>query len=488
MTKKQTLLLVLFIFAGIIGGYLLVSAIDPRNGWSEAPVTTGEAVDTTQSLAETLPQETMVSVMPVEIDDVLINPGIGFASFNQAGSADIEAGESFYPSCTIAYFRWYWPQIEPREGEYEFTVIDDALREAAVHDQTLAFRIMGADDGGTQVPEWLIGKGIGGTQTDRAFVPDFNDSVYLAYAENLIRALGERYNGNPIIDHIDVSLLGLWGEFHVSGVSGAPPIESATFAQLIDVHREAFPNTTLLVPINNIKALDYAVNTKQCGWRADCLGDIGGFSETWSHHKDMYPLHVREGGVKDAWEHTPVVFETCWNIASWVDRGWDVDSIFAYALDYHCSVVNAKSDLIPQSIRSKVEDFQRRVGYRLVLRSLQHPSNAVPGAEFAIDAVWENIGVAPPYKPYRLAYRLRSSDGETVWVGESSARVETWLPGAIQVHDAFLLPAGIRGGEYELDVAVLSPDNDDAAVQLAIAGRRADGWYALSSVFAPVVL
>jgi hypothetical protein len=45
-----------------------------------------------------------------------------------------------------------------------------------------------------------------------------------------------------------------------------------------------------------VDTLAYATG-KGTGWRADCLGDLGFFSDTWNH--------------MDAWKRGPVAWESC---------------------------------------------------------------------------------------------------------------------------------------------------------------------------------
>ena len=55
---------------------------------------------------------------------------------------------------------------------------------------------------------------------------------------------------------------------------------------------------------------------------------------------------------------------------------------------------------------------------------------------------WQNIGSAPCYRPYRLAYRLRGEPGlSKVLVSEIT--VNHWLPGSMELFtDAFLKQPG----------------------------------------------
>ncbi len=42
------------------------------------------------------------------------------------------------------------------------------------------------------------------------------------------------------------------------------------------------------------------------GWRADCLGDMGGFSSTWNHMEDFYQQALDQAEANDAWKKAPV--------------------------------------------------------------------------------------------------------------------------------------------------------------------------------------
>ena len=57
-----------------------------------------------------------------------------------------------------------------------------------------------------------------------------------------------------------------------------------------------------------------------------------------------------------------------------------------------------------------------------------------------------------------------------------------WLPGR---HDASLevaIPKDAAPGRYHFSLALLEPSTREPAVQLAIEGRDAQGWYCLSDV------
>ena len=64
--------------------------------------------------------------------------------------------EGYYPDTSVVYIRILWKEFEPKRGEYNYSFIENILKEAKAHSQTLIFRLMAhstraCDD----VPEWL---------------------------------------------------------------------------------------------------------------------------------------------------------------------------------------------------------------------------------------------------------------------------------------------------------------------------------------------
>ena len=343
------------------------------------------------------------------------------------------------------------------------------------------------------VPQWLKPQGCKGYEFEygggRHWAPDFEDAIFQRAHFRLIRELGQRYGKHPDVDLIDIGSVGLWGEWHMSQTkvvgSGEPvPLPSPqTRLAIIDAWREAFPAKPKVMLIGDIEGMRHAVQNG-CGWRADCLGDMGGFSKNWHHMRDLYPQHAEQAGAGDAWKQAPVAFESCWDMQKWQREGWDIRHIFDYALALHVSYMNNKSAPIPEGARSEVERFLRKIGYRLVLRKLEHEGRVKAGEKLAVSMAWENVGVAPPYGDYLVAFRLAlqsgRKEGEAVSVGNSSIR--GWLPGKKEVVESITVPSRLAAGRYELAVAVVEPLPSEPAVKLANFGRAPDGWYPVSRV------
>lgn len=446
-----------------------------------------------------LAQPKTVVVRPTEIHDLLVNPGMGIQTFQRFNGDPINAGTRWsevgpesktaaapqrpdFPDSSVAYFRWFWSQIEPAQGQYRWDILDTALEGARERGQKLMIRVMPYDQG-HPLPEWYQRSGArrvdsSAGQDPQLWHPDADDPAYARYWGRLVATLGKRYDGHPYLDSVDISTVGYWGE-------GWGPYLPAWDVQraLIDQYFDAFHHTPLLMNFDALEALRYGVG-RGAGWRLDCWGDLGGRNRGMMHMLDLYPQQVVRAGIQDAWQRSPVSLETCGTPAGW-DQSWhytdqQIDYSIEQALRWHASTINIKSTGIPQRWKAKFDAFQNRLGYRFVLRKLEFPSVARRGSMMPVDMWWLNAGVSPVYADYVLAIRLRGSGG--IAVMRTNAEVRKWLPGDAIFEGTVAAADNLPPGEYRFGVALLDSRTLQPAIRLAIEGRGEDGWYELGSI------
>lgn len=430
-----------------------------------------------------------VTVKPQRTGELFPNPGMGWQTFHHF--ADDDKNLADLPS-TSAYFRLYWSEIEPEEGRIDFPHLDGLLKRARQAGQKLAFRVMCAGTSRQEmyVPRWLRGKGCPGFEYkyhDRGpthWIPDMDHVIFQNAHFRLIGELGKRYDGHPDVDLLDIGSVGLWGEWHMSGTGLKVPSLKTRLA-LIDAWCRAFPKTPKVMLIGDADGMKHAT-ASGCGWRADCLGDMGGFSKTWNHMEHFYKQQIRKTDTQSAWRKAPVAFESCWDMRKWQAEGWDIRFIFDYALELHASYLNNKSAPIPAGTRDEIERFLRRIGYRLVLRQLQHARRTRARSNLAVSMQWENAGVAPPYRDYVLAFRLKREEqaekGQAPSMVTTRTSIKGWQPGRFEVSATLRLPGDLEPGRYELALGLVDPSTGKPSVRLAIVGRAGDGWYPLSHI------
>lgn len=446
-------------------------------------------------------------VRPVEIDSVLTNPGIGFMTFQRFNGDELNPGRGWtegfpieyqefdgdltnpdFPATTLAYFRVYWKFLEPEaDDEYNWAMIDKALKTAAERGQQLILRIAPYGTGENRdVPKWVREK-FGPEKPDSLkdhprWRVSANDQRYVDLFTDMVRDLGRRYDGHPDLHLVDLSIVGYWGEG-----AGSANLEQWAREALVDAYIEAFPNTHMDMLLTDEKTNKYGRSRADVGWRVDCIGDLGFWAEDqggWTHMWDYYPQGIIGYGMEDAWKKAPISLEICGTLLSWRDRqGYGVEEvryIFDQALKWHISSFNAKSSAVPPEWWPEVNRWLKKMGYRYVLRRISYPDKTRPHGRLPFRTWWENKGVAPIYENYTLAMRMVGPKRTEVFYLDEDMR--DWMPGDIVWNDAIYMPYDMPPGEYELQIAILDPRTLEPAVKIAIEGRRSDGWYPLDKV------
>lgn len=442
-----------------------------------------------------------VIVRPTESKEVLVNPGIGFTTFQRFNGDSLNKGtrwtEGFpieyqpfqgnltvpgQPMTSVAYFRVYWRFLEPEKGKYRWDLIDNALRTAHDRGQTLMLRVAPyGTDKKTDVPDWYRSEA--GDETGKLplskWLTDPEHPRYLKYFGTFLRKFGERYDANPGVELVDISIVGSWGES-----AGTELLRTETRDALLACYFETFRRTPLVMQME-----DHDAYAKQfaVGPRFDCLGDMGnGFGPNWgdfpgwSHMLDYYPRTLVQSGMQDKWQKAPVSLEACGVMLTWKNNSFNLDYILDQALKWHISTFNNKSSAVPPEWRPKVDEWLKKVGYRFVLRSFSYPKVVSPGGKLGFLSWWENKGVAPIYRRFPLALRLTGSGATQVF--RTAADIREWLPGDVVYEDGVFLPFDLKPGEYDLALAILDPQTGQPKVKLAIEGRAPDGWYPMGKL------
>jgi len=463
--------------------------------------------------------EPFIKVRPVESKALLANPHKGIVTYQrferdplnppydpalgtptddgpmEVHTSPISDHTSAEPRSTVAYWRWFWARIEPEKGQRRWDVVDQILSIAKERGQTVHLRLMPVGGANKQimepgVPAWYakLAKTVE-TLYPGHLEPVYSDPEYLQHWGDLIRDFGRRYDGHPDVDCVDLSILGTWGEG--GGEKGGEDFQDQT-NRLIDVYLESFRQTPLLSLINGYQ-LRYGIS-HGCGWRADCFGDLSsgpkwgqpGSNEdpaappTWNHMYDYYPMQVCKDNAQEAWKTKPVALEVCWVPQHWYNNGWDFDWLIQQGLKYHMSVLNNKSSPIPPAWADRFAEFVKRMGYRFVLRQMMTPAKVKQGGFFWFYLWIENIGVAPLYRHYDLAFRL--TQGPVSEIVLSPADVTRWLPGDTWLDEKRPLPPSLKPGWVHVDTALIDRTTGKPRIHFANEGERNDGWLPLTSI------
>ena len=421
------------------------------------------------------------------LQGVLSNPYIGFTSFQHfrdealysdciSGRSEIAGTETenyecypvpsgveekgreqgYHPDTTVAYIRILWKEFEPKQGQYNYEIVESILQRAKEKGQTVMFRLMPhstceRDD----VPDWLKKLIDCPARPAGMRVKDSpKDPLYLELFGKAIEQLGQRFDSDPTLDIMDVSLGGCWGEG-----SGFPDED---LKKLMDIYIRVFPNTKLLGQVGNINMLNHIGAHHSIGVRADGFGSP-------VHMKELYPPRFARLDP-DHWKTAPVSFEAYWWISEWYRQGWDLDKIIEKTLAWHISTFNNKSFPIQYEWQDKIEYWLSKMGYRFHLQQIEYPDAAVAGVSMDIAFTLENKGVAPIYNRLPLRFLLKNAQTTCEFVTDIDIR--SWLPGEHCERITLTPPSDLPEGVYDLCCAIGGKDMPSVklATELACEG------------------
>jgi hypothetical protein len=412
--------------------------------------------------------------------------------------------------------RYIWNEIEPTtHGTYVFTDIDDDIATAASNGCRFGFRIMFASPSSVTVPTWA--QSTGATQDlDGLYFPIWNNATFLGYVQEMIAALGARYDLDERVAWFEVSGYGDWGELHVSdeyqsyGLTGPSAansiadlgyyqqdnfdtnggnqgvcqvITAANITQILQWNVAAFPNTRLVCVIQNVEfvrqillgknfsgtTLTGTVPTIPPGLRYDHLssnawgGPVFGPNSPWGS-SDWYYLNTSTGGPGP----DPVVAAQAnnWQTGPWMTEF--VGGEMAYALS---ATVRNQQSMTPSNLNN---------GYTLPLDSTDYQnffdcvmyggyrySAAATLSGSTVTVTWTNWGVAPVYESWKIVYEVRNASNAVVQTVNSSFNLTTGLlaaaqspsytsgtPASASANDTFTL-GSLPAGSYTIYVGVL---------------------------------
>lgn len=379
-----------------------------------------------------------------------------------------------HPDSGLSYAGAPWNRLEPEEGKYDWSILDEKL-ERARHLGCNAVVRCSPYSLTEDVPAWLRAK-----YPEEPEYPfwriDPNTTDFCLYWARFVEAFARRYDGHPFISSVDMALCGAWGEG-----AGSEFVEEKKLDRIIRAYVNGFRKTPLQCLLHDaVSVAAIKKYRKNVGFRVDCLGDMGGFhGKEWSHMQDYYPMNIENFDMHDAWEKGPVLFEACWHMNDWYLAGWDIDYIIRESLKWHISSYNSKQTTVPIAWKDRVAAWVRKMGYRLELRRACARAEA---GQLLVKLLWCNTGVAPCYEQYPVILRLKNISAEQHWQLEDDIRA--WLPDEDHLSTA-ALPLSLPAGTYTLSAGIDSCIPEVGMLHLAVEGRDEDGFYPLGTIRVP---
>jgi len=383
------------------------------------------------SSAESQPER--VVVHPEDTGAALVNPGMGwtfhfYSNFIENYGSKLEPSDTLedWPGLSVIYLRVPWSFLEPREGEFNWALLDTPAQRWVARGKQIALRVSCSESWiRWATPKWVADAGAKGVNFNfgkgpapdgRLWDPDYLDPVFLEKLDRFLAAMARRYDGNPNVAFIDIGSFGMWGEGHTGFSSRLNEAQTlAVVKRHIDLHVKHFHHTQLCIsddvagpskPGRHFPEMDYAIS-KGVTMRDDSIL-VQPPPHSW-YHAEM---------AQEFWPRWPVILEHEHYGASRARKAWSGELLLKSIEDYHASYMSIhwwpREEL--EENRETVARINRRLGYRLQLREIAWPAAVKLGEPFVVDTAWANAGVAPCYGGGFWALTLKDEKGGIVSV------------------------------------------------------------------------
>lgn len=364
---------------------------------------------------------------------------------------------------TITYLRLQWEQLEPQPAVYDWSVIDNAIKNLKLGG-SINLRIMCCSShspGYYCSPKWLFDEGCkgteylfqgnesatGGTKIPR-IDPIYDDPIFLRRHAEFLKALGDKYRDVPQINIVDIGSYGNWGEWHADY---SPSVSIDVRKKIVDMYVSAFPNKKMVFMTDDDKVLPYAMSFG-VGLRRDGVGSPA-LELQWAG-STRYQTAV---GMADTWKKAPVIFEWWTNYGDMVSKSWSFVASVNFMINNHVSVINDNIGAVPEAQLPILENLAKIAGARIVLNSVSNSNSAKKDSSFRIDLDLTNKGVAKIYDKYVLRFFLYDASGNVKFTSDGVFSPNDWLPGNYKFTESFKIPATLTSGTYKIGIGISDP-------------------------------
>ena len=473
-----------------------------------------------------------------------------------------------WPGSFDAGIRVPWRRLQPTDPrtlapnapddiKYDFSEIDDALQEFSARGMRLMLRVHAynsccassyPDNTNAAVPDWLAtipgavsrypSESDGGEVTH--VVPNWNDPAYLAGFEELLAALGRRYDGDERLSVFEFSGYGDFSENHIGylrdrlAAAGPEPDDSAqtlgyfsqwrdqsitraSVSRLVRANVAAFPRTQMVVTPQNPEIIRQLFAgsvdmSAPVGIRSDCLG-VYPPVPAWAGQADS--RYVIDGDplvdrLMQRFSVSPVITEWCEQRAGISSRAY-YEKGLRDVLAFHVSMTSshnfpdsdAEVPMDPElfGLWSRANAF---AGYRYSVEGVDAAGSATSEI-VSMEAMWTNHGSAAVTEKWSAGYRLVDHTGTVVRTVPSSVDLKALVgeqdsatPLDVPLPDSVTEPvrfeaAGLPPGRYTISAGVIWDQHKPQAthtvdyppMHLARDGRDGGGWYPIATVDLP---
>ena len=394
-----------------------------------------------------------------------------------------------FPGMDHLYLRLAWAYLEPEEGVFDWSYIDDIVEKYVPQGYGISFRITCKETGGAPnsvpykidgvgyaTPYWVRQAGAKGVDHPKygppEWTPDWDDPIYLEKLDDFHKAFAERYDGKPWVRYIDVGSIGDWGEGH----TWASTRVDATMDEIkanINLYLKHYKKTQLIISDDLIysgksesqqkELLDFALKNG-ISFRDDSPlvdGTTRDYIDTWSVRSPMF--------FEKAYKTMPTIFElqhysSVKSDGNWRGKngeeiipefGFSGAEIFRNAMKLIHSTYIGFHGYLGEWLTDNpdlTKELLNLCGYWYFPKSVN--TTGFDNNKLSFEIEWLNKGVAPTYSVYQLKGKLIPVDNssETIEFLIEDSGNKFWMPGVVSTEKYIALLDKKPKGKYQLAI------------------------------------
>ncbi len=346
-----------------------------------------------------IPKEGIISGGTIKLEDnqaPLSNPGMGwnqmYYTYDDVIVPSVNDRQDLlnWIPCDIMSFRLSWAKMEPQEGQYNWSLIDDVSNSWIGAGKRIAFKFYTNflwDNSDRQAtPLWVRDAGAkgqfldgNGNTYDDSWMANYGDPILLSKLENFYKSVAEHYKNVPI-EFIEMGSIGRVGEGNSYQIGIEPTQEE--IKTHIDLLRRCFPDIQLI--INDDYGSYACLYAKSVGFGIDdhSIGVDYNVNPPGRAYNKALIDQFHDGTTVIGLEDDTWLKPDAWYLQQMTESHAN-----------YCRIHTSPSNLRSTEVRAIVNQMNLKMGYRIQIPTITLPQSINKGAPFNISYTIKNAGV-----------------------------------------------------------------------------------------------
>ena len=408
-------------------------------------------------------------------DNSIIKYGVGLSAKNAV---------ALIPCLDHIYLRLAWSYLEPKEGQYDWNVIDKVINDYAQYGVKVSFRITCKETDSNNkyaTPKWVKDAGAKGTMLDDSWEPDYGDPIFLEKLDNFHKAFAARYDSREDVIYVDVGSYGDWGEGHTSS-SSKKVWGWDTIKAHFDIYKKHYKNTMIVI------SDDFVGSRNNSNGKNEIHQYV--LDNNWSYRDDSIGVewYVKTYGEK---LRSPELFEAVKNKQptilenehyNWNNKSgnWQNGKYFLSAMEQTGATYGGFHGYPSEFMKDNpqvAKELGNKLGYWYFVDKIKVVSK---DKKLQITIDWLNNGVSKAYNKYDFNIILEDANGNETVFAQKDFDNRSIMPSKKSSISHNVDATKLASGKYTLKIQLKKGDQP-VYIALNKSTMKKDGVYTIGS-------